>query len=276
MQYTISDPNHLSSEAGTLNTWALPIQNGDAPQQSFQYFMDSPGPNPDRQNSPHLHSAYTDLTGEFLFSNDLGADITRVWSIESSTGALTECPGIAAANGGDGPRHGVFREADGVTYMYVINELGESVTGYTVTYPDSGCVSAEPFQSISTFPENATAHDDTKAAEIRIFGDFLYASNRNDETFGEERDSIAQYSIGEDGKLTFLGLANAQGFFPRTFGISDDGTKVAIGGQTDAVVSIVERDVETGLLGDLLARISVGQRGTYLGEDGLSAVTWAE
>jgi 6-phosphogluconolactonase (cycloisomerase 2 family) len=238
--------------------------------------MDAPGPNPDRQNKPHLHSVYTDLTGDFLFANDLGADITRVWSIESDTGRLTECPGIEAATGGDGPRHGVFREVDGVTYMYVINELSETVSGFVVTYPDSGCLSAEHFQTISTFPANATKPADTKAAEIHIKGDFLYASNRNDETFGDERDSIAQYAIGEDGELEFLGLANAQGFFPRTFSISEDGTLVAIGGQTDAVVSIVERDTETGLIGDLLARISVGQRGTYLGEDGLSAVTWAE
>ncbi|KAK0392003.1 hypothetical protein NLU13_1501 [Sarocladium strictum] len=263
-------------EAGTLTTWALPLESSDTPIQSFQYFMNAPGPNPERQNKPHLHSVFTDPTGDFLLSNDLGADITRVWSIASDTGRLTECPGIRAHTGGDGPRHSVFREADGVTYLYVINELGETVSGYVVTYPSSGCLSAQHFQSISTFPENSTKPANTKAAEVHIKGNFLYASNRNDETFGKERDSIAQYSIGADGRLRFLGLANAQGFFPRTYSISEDGTLVAIGGQTDAVVSIVERDTETGLIGDLLARINVGQRGTYMGEDGLSAVTWAE
>jgi 6-phosphogluconolactonase (cycloisomerase 2 family) len=202
--------------------------------------------------------------------------LTRVWSVDSSSGSLTECPAIEAG-AGDGPRHGAFAEVDGTEYLYIINELGNSVSSYTVSYAsDSGCLEASLFQTISTFPSNESAPANTKASEIHIRDGFVYASNRNDQTFGSQKDSIAQYAITASGELEFLDLANSHGYFPRTFSINEAGDYVAVGGQTDAVVAILARDVETGLLGDLVASVSVGRKGSYMGEDGLSAVTWAE
>lgn len=238
--------------------------------------MSSPGPVPSRQDAPHLHSAFVDPTGNFLLSGDLGADLIRVWKIDTSSGKLTECSAIKAG-AGDGPRHGSFTTINDATYLYVVNELGNSVRAYSITYPQGGCLTGSSIQSLSTYPTNQTKPTGVKASEVIVKDSFVYASNRNDKSFGSEQDSIAVYAIAPStGQLELLDFTNSYGFFPRTFSINEAGTLVAVGGQTDAVVSVLKRDPETGLLGPLVDSINVGRRGTVNGEDGLSAVTWAE
>lgn len=237
---------------------------------------------PARQDRPHPHSVFADPTGRFLLSTDLGADVIRIFSVDSSTGRLTDCPAAAAAPG-DGPRHAEFwRSADkNITLLYVLNELSNSVGTYSVTYPATGggCLTLKRESSISTYPAGKSAPNGSKAAEIHVSPDgrFVYASNRNDQSFGSRTDSMAGYSIDPaTGRLTWLEASSAYSYFPRTFSINAAGDMVAIGGQTSANVAVVRRDVATGKLGPLIASIRVGNQGTVNSEDGLSAVVWNE
>jgi 6-phosphogluconolactonase (cycloisomerase 2 family) len=241
--------------------------------------MDKPGPRPDRQDKPHPHAAFTDPTGAFMIVPDLGADLTRIFKINRDSGKLTACPAIASLPG-DGPRHGEFRKAGDSLKYYSLNEVSSSVGVYDVVYPTKrdDCLKLVLTQTVSTYGANVTpgSNKDVKSAEIRIVGNDLYASNRNDKTFGAEQDSIAHYKIGSDGKITFQKLYNSYSYYPRSFAFNRAGTYVAIGGQTTANVAIVERDTETGALGKLVANVNVPPRGTYGGEDGLSSVIWDE
>jgi 6-phosphogluconolactonase (cycloisomerase 2 family) len=116
-----------------------------------------------------------------------------------------------------------------------------------------------------------------KASELRIFGNFLYAANRADETFGAKQDSIAAYTIdAATGNLTWIEATNAHAYFPRTFQINKAGNLVAVGGQTSSNVAIISRDIKTGKLGDLLATVQVATPGRPNQDDGLSAVLWNE
>ena len=102
-------------------------------------------PNPSRQDKPHPHSTFADPSGMYLLAPNLGADLIRVFSVDKSSGQLTQCTNVQAG-AGDGPRHVAFwlpkpGSADG-TIMYSVNELGNSVGVYQVTYPASGCLTA--------------------------------------------------------------------------------------------------------------------------------------
>jgi 6-phosphogluconolactonase (cycloisomerase 2 family) len=102
--------------------------------------MSQPGPAGDRQSAPHPHQVILDPTGKFILSPDLGADLVRVFSVDSSTGQLTPCSNLTAAPG-SGPRHVGFYvpsgDASQGTYMYLASEIANTVTAYKVTYPGS-------------------------------------------------------------------------------------------------------------------------------------------
>jgi len=240
--------------------------------------MNGKGPRPDRQDVPHPHASFPDPSGKYLIVPDLGADFTRIFKINQETGELTSCANIASLPG-DGPRHGEFKVTNAGLKYYSLNEVSSSVGVYDVIYPANGdgCLSLKRGQTISTYGTNVALGNITvKSAEVRIFGDFLYASNRNDTTFGKEKDSIALYKIQPDGNLAFQSLENSFGYYPRPFQINKAGTYVAVGGQTTASVSILGRDPLTGKLGPLVANIVLPPIGTYGGEDGLSSVIWYE
>ncbi|KAK3116436.1 hypothetical protein LTR53_003229 [Teratosphaeriaceae sp. CCFEE 6253] len=224
--------------------------------------MSGSGTDPSRQDAPHPHSAVTDPTGQYLIVPDLGADLIRIFSIDASSGNLTACPS-ASTDAGDGPRHGTWwspnnKSAKGLM-LYTVNELSNSVSAWTVSYPSSGCLSLNKLQTLSTFetgnPPSSTLP--VKAAGLRVRGTFLYAANSNDQIFGTGQDSLVTYSISSSGVLDFVEATNAHAWYPRTFSINYEGDLVA-----------------TGRLGDLLASIDVATPGNDGQEDGLSAVVW--
>lgn len=274
--------DHKHSDLSTLTTYQLPLTASTQPVEKLKFTMSGRGPNAMRQDRPHPHSVWTDPTGKFLLSADLGADLVRIYRIDATTGKLTECP-AAQTGPGDGPRHGAWwapkaGSTDGLM-LYVVNELANSVTVWQTAYPsgDGGCLSLRKTQSAPTYPAGKTAPQGSKAAEVRVAGNFVYASNRNDRTYGAKEDSMATYSIdAASGAIRFLEQTSAHGWFPRTFVINKAGDMVAIGGQTSANVAVVARDVQSGKLGELIATIPLGSPGTVNNEDGLSAVIWDE
>lgn len=245
--------------------------------------MTAPGPNP-RQEASHPHASFPDPTGQYLLVPDLGADLIRIFSIDTASGELADC-GAGQADPGDGPRHGAFwapssaeSPTDGLM-LYTVNELGNSVSAWAVSYPEaSGCLTLSKTQTLSTYAEGTTAPPaGSKAAEVHVKGDFLYAANRADETFGPEQDSLATYTIDAGtGEIAWLEATNAHAWFPRTFQINAAGDLVAVGGQTSSTVAVIARDPETGRLGELVASVLVASPGTAGQEDGLSAVVWLE
>ncbi|KZL70910.1 nitrous oxide N-terminal region containing protein [Colletotrichum tofieldiae] len=262
-------------DASTISAYALPLGRTGQALQKFTFNMSQPGPVPSRQNRPHPHSVFTDPAGRYLLSADLGADLVRVFSI-SGTGTLAECPSFQSG-AGDGPRHGAFYTQGNTTFLFTVNELSNSLTSWSVTYPTNSCLNLVKRQSISSFPPGKTPPEGSKAAEVHVKGNFVYVSNRYDRSFGSQEDSIATYSIDpSSGHVAFVEVTSAFSFFPRTFSINNAGNLVAVGGQTSANVAIVERDATTGKLGKLIATLKVGNTGTMNQEDGLSAVIWNE
>lgn len=141
----------------------------------------------------------------------------------------------------------------------------------------SNCISLNRTATLSTYRAGTTPGSSTKAAEIRVVDNFLYAANRADQTFGSQQDSIAIYTINATtGALTWLEATNSYSYYPRTFQINKAGTLVAVGGQTSSNVAIISRNVTTGRFGSLLASVRVKYAGRPGEEDGLSAVLWNE
>ncbi|KAF2852362.1 3-carboxy-cis,cis-mucoante lactonizing enzyme [Plenodomus tracheiphilus IPT5] len=259
-------------QSSQLSTFKLPL-NGGQPLQTVKFTLSGPGTVPSRQDAPHPHHVVVDPTGDFLIVPDLGADLLRIFRINKTSGLLTECPAAQPAPG-TGPRHAAFwtpgstrhrRAAEGTT-LFVANELKNTVSSWTASYPSGGCLTLSLKQSLTPYQGNSSAPAGTKLGEIKVKGNFLYTSNRNDKKFSPN-DSMTQYTIASDGSLTWTENTSSYGTYPRTFDINKAGDYVAIGDQTTANVAIVARDTATGKLGKRVADLRVGSVGVPENED---------
>ncbi|KAL2063765.1 hypothetical protein VTL71DRAFT_5570 [Oculimacula yallundae] len=258
-------------QTSTISTMKLPITSSSTSLQTLKYTMNGKGPIPSRQDAPHPHHVFPDPTGAFLLAPDLGADLIRIYKIDSASGKLTDCPSYVAP-GGSGPRHGVFW---GKNVLYVGNELSNTVHALAVAYPSSGCLTLTRSQSLTSMPGNKTAPSGTKIGEVHVKDNFLYVSNRRDLSFNPN-DSIATFSLSNTGVMTFVDVISSGGTYPRTFSINKAGDLMVIGDQTTANVVVVKRDPTTGKLGPQLATLRIGSTGRPENDDGLSSVLWDE
>ncbi|KAB5523984.1 Lactonase, 7-bladed beta-propeller-domain-containing protein [Coniochaeta sp. 2T2.1] len=223
------------------------------------FHLDGPGPVPDRQDAPHPHEAVLDPTGAFLLVPDLGADLVRVWNVETNTLALSPSVPLVAAPG-SGPRHVAFLKTEKKTFMYLISELANTVTAYAIDYHCDGSLGFEQVFITNTHGENGTLPAGVTAAEIALSPDnkFLLVTSRGETPNANPGDPIITFSVdAATGALAHVQTIGTGGLIPRQFSISRDGTLVAVGTQGDGKVTIFQRDVATGLLKGPVASVPI-------------------
>jgi 6-phosphogluconolactonase (cycloisomerase 2 family) len=141
-----------------LSTFALGQKGAGTftPEQTFPFTLRKPGPNPARQDAPHPHEAISDPTGQYILVPDLGADLVRIFSFAEGTNRLTTHTPLSVTPG-SGPRHAAFYNPYGIacanctSYLFVVTELGNTVTSYAVTYPAKGGLSFKQVYRSSTY-----------------------------------------------------------------------------------------------------------------------------
>ncbi|KAF3106711.1 hypothetical protein TWF706_003222 [Orbilia oligospora] len=220
---------------------------------SQQFTYNTPtGPVANRQDGSHPHQVIFDPTGKFLFANDLGSDLIRIYSVNGAS--ITEYTTVKTP-GGSGPRHGIFVDTDGGMIYYLVGEMGNTVTAYKVTYL-SGGISLTSFQQVSSYGTATVPAKNPQptAGEIQVSPDkkFVYVSNRGDVSFSGNpgQDSISAWKINSDGTLQFLQLLRAGGSTPRHFSLDPSGQYVAVALANTNRIAFFRRDATTGLWPD--------------------------
>ncbi|GAB1727157.1 hypothetical protein NU195Hw_g8072t1 [Hortaea werneckii] len=241
--------------------------------QELTYTLDEPGAVPDRQDAPHEHEAITDPTGKYIVVPDLGADLVRIFCWDDETLKLKELDPLEAAPG-TGPRHAVFWNPYGVaceectTYFYLVGELDSTITAFSVEYlPNGGGLNFTQVFNSTTYGL-LSLPEGNAPAEIQVTPDnrFIVISNRNNTSFDLpqpdgsilESDSLTTFKLQDDGSLVWHQLWPSGGSFPRQFSIDKTGSLVAVANQNSQNVAILQRDTATGLIGEPVARVTVG------------------
>lgn len=234
--------------------------------EDLPYTLSKPGAVPDRQDAPHEHEAIVDPTGQYVLVPDLGADLVRVFNYGDDLKLKALDP--LGTVPGYGPRHAVFYNPSGkcgedeATFLYVVGELSNNITGYTVKYlPNNSGLSFSQIYSSTTYgPKPVPAGN--AAAEVALSPDnrFLVVSNRNNSDYTLPNpdpknstkvmsDSLSSFALGKDGSLTFVEVAPSGGSYPRHFSMNKVGNLVAVGLQYGSAVVVLARDVLTGKIG---------------------------
>ena len=186
---------------------------------------------------PHAHMVESDPAGRFVLASDLGRDRIFIWKFDIKRGRLTDHdPPFVALPPGDGPRHFAFHPNR--RWLYSLQEEASTIAVFSY---DARRGRLTPRQTISSLPEGFAGTDFTSEITVTPDGKFVYAANRL-------HDSIAWFSIGETGKLTWLGEQWTRGDYPRHFGIDPSGGFLFSCNQRSDAVAAFRRNKATGSL----------------------------
>lgn len=188
-------------------------------------------------DAPHAHMIHVDPSGKRVISTDLGMDRIMIWNFDVKKGKLTpNNPHAIAVPPGDGPRHFVFHPSG--RWFYCIQEEGSAVVVFDY---DESTGNMTRKQVISTLHKGFVGTN--FGSEIRISPDakFIYGANRL-------RNTITIFSIGPDGKLTYVGEEWTQSDYPRSFTIDPSGNFIYSLNQRSDNVTTFRVDRKTGRL----------------------------
>jgi 6-phosphogluconolactonase len=159
---------------------------------------------------PHAHMIESDPSGNFVLGSDLGTDTIHMWRLNHQAGKLDPI-GDVSVPAGDGPRHFAFHPNS--RWLYSLQEKASTLILFDF---DRLAGTLKARQQVSTLPTGFAGTNFT--SEVRVSGDgkFVYAANRL-------HDSIAVFSIGASGELTFASETWTHGDYPRSVTIDPSG-----------------------------------------------------
>mgnify|MGYP000126728035 CR=1 FL=1 len=212
----------VKNDAGKIG----PTRATNAPKGSFAF---------SGHDRTHAHMIQADPSGRFVLHVDLGLDRIFVWKFDDRTGTLTpNKPHAVALPPGDGPRH--FHFHPNGRWFYSIQEEGSTIVLFDYD-ADSGRLAAR--QTISTLPPEFTGSNFCSEILVSADGKFVYAGNRL-------HDSIGIFSVGSNGKLTFVDEEWTRGNYPRSFSFDPTGQFLYCGNQRADNIAVFKVNRQTG------------------------------
>ena len=154
----------------------------------------------------HAHMIQADPAGKFVLHVDLGLDQILAWKFDAENGKLSPAEQhVTQLPPGDGPRH--FHFHPNGKWFYSVQEEGSTVVLFDYEAA-TGKLTAR--QTISTLPKGFAGSNFCSEILVAANGKFVYAGNRL-------HDSIAIFSIGATGELSYVGEEWTRGNYPRSF-----------------------------------------------------------
>jgi 6-phosphogluconolactonase (cycloisomerase 2 family) len=195
----LGEASDVKLDSGTIG----PRRAKNAPPGSFAF---------SGHDRTHAHMIQADPAGRFVLHVDLGLDAIFVWAFDAERGVLApgEVPQTALP-AGDGPRH--FHFHPNGRWLYSIQEEGSTIVRFDYEAA-TGRLTAR--QTVSTLPPGFAGSNFCSEILVSDDGRFVYAGNRL-------HDSIAIFSVGDDGDLKCLGEEWTRGNYPRSFGFDPSG-----------------------------------------------------
>lgn len=202
------------------------------------------GPQKDRQEGPHPHSATISPDNRFLVVNDLGHDTIVIFAIDADGARLTAGePSVFHTEAGAGPRHVAFHPNG--RWLYGVNELSSTVNHYLWTTTHGATAQALLVRAAEPQPTtDANFHGKNTAAEVVVSpnGAYLYVSNRGE-------NSVVVFAISPaDGSLKVVQRISCGGKTPRQFTLDPSGRWLLCGNQGSDTVTVFRRDSASGRL----------------------------
>ena len=195
---------------------------------------------------PLGHMVAFDAENRFLLTADKGLNRMLIFRFDALMGQLTPNePPSAPLPPGSGPRHFAFHPNG--RWLFTINEQGATITTFSW---DAKAGSLQPTSSVPTRPATVTTGSTAEIA-VHPTGSFVYGSNRG-------HDSIAVFSVGDNGALTLVEYEPTRGRTPRNFAIDPSGRWLIAANERSDTLAVFSIDQTSGSLSPVGPLASVG------------------
>ena len=198
----------------------------------------------ERQSEPHAHSCVFTHNEKYLMVTDLGTDKIHYYPFAANNDVplIVDSTKYIQSTPGNGPRHMAFSK----NKMYIINELSGTI--------DLFLQKKKSWFLHSTISTDSSKKLDKGSADIHLSrdGKFLYVTNRG------SYNTIATYSINQNGSLKLIQVIPTNGKTPRNFIVTPSNKFVLVANQNSNNIVIYSRDITTGLLTPTGNEIKVG------------------
>lgn len=196
------------------------------------------GPNAQRQNKPHAHSATVSPDNRFVYVCDLGTDRIYIFEIDPTKGKVKPAKtAFKTVNPGSGPRH--FTISPDGKFAYLAEELTSTTAAFSIDAQTGSLATLQ--DGVATLPAGFSGNNTSADIHTEPSGKHLYQSNRG-------HNSLAIFSIGKDGKISLVGQQDTMGKTPRNFLVDPKGEFVFVANQDTDNITVFRRDAKTGLL----------------------------
>lgn len=203
--------------------------------------------NTERQEGPHVHTAFLAPDEKHLLYTDLGTDEIHCSSYQSTQFLPLSAVSVTSVAPGSGPRH-VYFSKDG-KYTYVVTELSADVLVFE--YNDGHL---KHLQTITMLADDFKGEAGGGDIIVSPNGLFLYTSNRGD------ANEIVSFNINEQtGCLTFLQRKSCEGKSPRNLCIDPTGNYLLVSNQQSDNINVFELNTNTGIIGNNIYQLNTTQ-----------------
>jgi 6-phosphogluconolactonase len=240
----LGDATDVKTDEGKVG----PTKAKNAPKGSFAF---------SGHDRTHAHQIQADPSGRFVLHVDLGLDKIFVWKFDEKKGTLTaNDPPAVSLPPGDGPRHFAFHP-NGKS-LYSVQEEGSTVVRFDYD-ADDGTLTEK--QTITTLPDDYTGSNFCSEILASADGQFVYAGNRL-------HDSIAIFSVRNDGRLVYEREEWTRGNYPRSFAFDPSGEFLYCCNQRADHVTVFQVDRKLGRLAFTGQYVPVGNPSCVVFLDG--------
>ena len=220
----LGEPTDIKTDTGKIG----PARPTSTPPGSFAF---------SGHDRTHVHMVQADPSGKFVLHVDLALDKIFIWKFDDEHGTLTPSdPPTISLPAGDGPRHFYFHPNG--RWLYSIQEEASTIALFDY---DAGAGRLTPRQTISTLPPGFAGSNFCSEILVSADGRFVYAGNRM-------HDSIAVFTIGTTGDLTYVDETWTRGNYPRSFNFDPTGQFLYCCNQRGDNVTVFRVDHKSGVL----------------------------
>jgi 6-phosphogluconolactonase len=205
------------------------------------------GPNPARQEAPHVHRAITSPSGKYAFFNDLGLDVIHIYNLDAATARLTpHTPPTWQAPAGAGPR--ALRFHPNGKWAYCVLEMGASVA---LLDWDEAAGTLTTSQVVRLTPWDFTGRAQASEIVFDRAGRFAYVACRY-------YDRLMAFTIDQQtGQLTLLARSTCGGLVPRDITLDPSEHWILVANQDSDTIAVIERDRGSGRLAEVATKVNL-------------------
>lgn len=214
-------------------------EDGAVGEITDEKYVQGMGEVSDRSYVPHVSCVKMSRDNKFLFASDTGMDHVNVYSLDYNTGKLKPVD-IIRSDVNSGPRHMIFSVDN--KYLYVLNEIQNSIDVFTYTLLDSGYPEFEKIQTVNTVEDYHASLSVSRALKFSEDREYIVTSSAGD-------NSVEIFKRNDaDGTLNRVLCLPISGTYPKDAALFPDMKHLVSLNHESSTLTFFDVDLYNGLL----------------------------